>query len=373
MRMRRPESERSAMPFIPLLALLFAAACAPAAVVTQQPAQAERSWAARLDIQATPLPLNPADPSQTVVGRLRYMGGLQLTSSDPRFGGLSGLRWHDGQLLAVSDEGDFFRMTLEERDDRLVGVREVRMRRLTRLDGQPLSGKAESDAEALELEWNGPGCGPPSGPCAAIISFEGTNALWRYRLVDGLPEGAPTEVEQSTEWRRALPHNGGVEGMVGGWMVSEQLREPDGRAIGRLTEWLTRSNGCSQEPCPGPSSRPGPPREVTMSLPVSDGFSPTDADRPDVSPDAPIIVLQRRYTPEAGNAARVVRFRPGPEHAQQPVREIVEFETLAELLPPLTLDNFEGLAARGSFIYIVSDDNFSPTQRTLLLKFQVME
>jgi hypothetical protein len=370
MRMRRPESERSSMPFIPLLALLFAAACAPAAVVTQQPAEAEPSWAAAIDVQATPLPLNPRDPAQAVVGRLRYMGGLHLTSSDPRFGGLSGLRWQDGQLLAVSDEGDFFRMTLEEEDERLVGVRDVRMRRLTRPDGQPLSGKAESDAEALELEWSGPGCGPPAGPCAAIISFEGTNALWRYRLVDGLPEGEPAEVDQSTEWRRALPHNGGVEGMAGGWMVSEQLREPDGRAIGRLTEGLTH-NGCSLEPCPGPPLSPGPSREVTMSLPVSDDFSPTDADR--LSDQGAIIVLQRRYTPETGNAARVVRFRPGPDHAQQPVREIVGFETLAELLPPLTLDNFEGLAARGRFIYIVSDNNFSPTQRTLLLKFQVID
>ena len=110
-----------------------------------------------------------------------------------------------------------------------------------------------------------------------------------------------------------------------------------------------------------------------MSLPVSDDFSPTDADRPDVSSGAPIIVLQRRYSPEAGNAARVVRFRPGPDPAQQPVREIVGFETLAELLPPLTLDNFEGLAAHARFIYIVSDNNFSPTQRTLLLKFEVVD
>jgi hypothetical protein len=355
------------MPFIPLLSLLIAAACAPAAVVTQQPAEAESSWAARVDVQATPLPLNPADPSQTVVGRLRYMGGLQLTSSDPRFGGLSGLRWHQGQLLAVSDEGDFFRMTLEERDERLVGVRDMRMRRLTRPDGEPLSGKAESDAEALELEWSGPGCGPPSGPCAAIISFEGTNALWRYRLVDGLPEGAPTEVDQSTEWRRALPHNGGVEGMAGGWMVSEQLREPDGRATGRLTEWYFEGGGVCYDGCLV-ALGPVRARETPMHLPVSDGFSPTDADRPDVSPDAPIIVLQRRYSPEAGNAARIVRFRRGPDH------DIAGLATLAELLPPLTLDNFEGLAAGAPrFIYIVSDNNFSPTQRTLLLKFEVID
>jgi hypothetical protein len=360
------------MPFIPLLALLLAAACAPAVVVTQE--QAEGSWAASVTVQAAPVPLNPADPTQTVVGRLRYMGGLHLTSPDPRFGGLSGLRWWDGQLLAVSDEGDFFRMTLEERDDRLVGVRHVRMRRLTRPDGQPLSGKAESDAEALELEWSREGCSAsvlcPSG---AVVSFEGTNALWRYRLVDGLPEGAPAEVDQSTEWRRALPHNGGVEGMAAGWMVSEQLREPDGSASGRRTEWISIPAGRCFDCGPHVPRRWGPARarETPMNLPVSDGFAPTDADRPKAS--ASIIVLQRRYSPGAGNAARIVRFHLVVEY-MHPAPEITGAETLAELLPPLTLDNFEGLAAgAGSFIYIVSDNNFSPTQRTLLLKFEVIE
>ncbi|HEV3050576.1 MAG TPA: esterase-like activity of phytase family protein [Longimicrobium sp.] len=366
--MRRPESKRSSMRFSPFLALLFAAACTPVAVVTQQPAEAESSWAARLDIQATPLPLNPQDPSQTVVGRLRYMGGVQLTSSDPRFGGLSGLRWYDGQLLAVSDEGDFFRMTLEEQDERLVGVREVRMRRLTGPDGQPLSGKAESDAEALELEWDGRWClgSDPCQPSHAIVSFEGTNALWKYRLSNGLPDGAPTGVPQSTAWRRALPQNGGVEGMAGGWMVSEQLREPDGSASGRLTEWIRFPSGfCSHCDTPMPLGDPIDSREMPMNLPVSDGFAPTDA----ANSSGAIIVLQRRYSPEAGNAARVVRFRPEPGSG-----EITGLETLAEFLPPLTLDNFEGLAAGGGrFIYIVSDNNFSPTQRTLLLKFQVID
>ena len=46
------------------------------------------------------------------------------------------------------------------------------------------------------------------------------------------------------------------------------------------------------------------------------------------------------------------------------------------LLPPLSVDNFEGLAVREeggrTFLYIVSDDNFSGSQRTLLMKFEVL-
>jgi hypothetical protein len=112
-----------------------------------------------------------------------------------------------------------------------------------------------------------------------------------------------------------------------------------------------------------------------MDLPVSDGFSPTDADVGLFRADHPFVVLQRRYTPETGVAARIVRFRPGAADGR-PRREVLGLETLADLLPPLSVDNMEGLAYRdagGSFVYLISDDNFSPTQRTLLLKFEIVD
>ena len=361
------------MPFILLLVLLLASACAPRPVVAPEAG----SWAAAVDVRAAPVPLNPADPAQTTVGRLRYMGGLHLTSPDPRFGGLSGLRWHDGQLYAVSDEGDFFRLTLEEHDERLVGVREARMQRLTRLDGTLLSGKAESDVEALELAFDPAACALPPGPChpvAMVVAFEGVNALWSYPLVDGLPRGAPTELAWAAEWRRALPHNGGVESIAGTWLLAEPLREPDGRASGRLNQPVGGGSGCTH--CPGPVRDVGGTQPVPMNLPVSDAFDPTDADQAELLPGRPVIVLQRRYSPAAGNAARIVWFRPEAEHSSSSAGGLAGLELLAELLPPLTLDNFEGLAARadgGRFIYVVSDNNFSATQRTLLLKFQVID
>lgn len=342
------------MRFILILAPFLAAACAPAATVVEQAVGGAESIA----VTAAPVALNPGDPAQAVVGRLRYLGGLHLTSPDRRFGGLSGLRWHEGRLFAISDQGDFFRLTLEERSERLVGVRDVRIRRLARPDGTPLQAKEESDAEALELHWDGPGCPPRPAACppsAAVIAFEGSNALWRYRLVDGMPESAPEELDWSAEWRRGLPHNGGVEAMADGWLLAEQLREPDGRASGRLIE--------------------GGGREVQLNLSVSDDFAPTDADRADALPGRPIFVLQRRYSPEAGNATRIVWFRE-TSASSGPDREVAGLETLAEILPPLTVDNFEGLAFRGTggrYLYIISDDNFSPTQRTLLLKFQIID
>ena len=50
--------------------------------------------------------------------------------------------------------------------------------------------------------------------------------------------------------------------------------------------------------------------------------------------------------------------------------------TLAELSLPLSVDNFEALAVRpdgagGWHLFLLSDDNFNPLQRTLLLQFQL--
>ena len=75
---------------------------------------------------------------------------------------------------------------------------------------------------------------------------------------------------------------------------------------------------------------------------------------------------------ERGHHCRVVApaaIRAGGEMAG---------EELAEWSPPLTSDNFEGIAVRRNdsgetLIYIVSDDNFSPLQRTLLLMFALAE
>ncbi|HEX9880418.1 MAG TPA: hypothetical protein VGB25_09515, partial [Candidatus Binatia bacterium] len=73
----------------------------------------------------------------------------------------------------------------------------------------------------------------------------------------------------------------------------------------------------------------------------------------------------------------VVRLRriPGPDlkaGARLRGKEILL------LAPPLEVDNFEGAAVhrdpeKGTFIYLVSDDNYSPLQRTLLLQFRLIE
>lgn len=88
---------------------------------------------------------------------------------------------------------------------------------------------------------------------------------------------------------------------------------------------------------------------------------PTGAD---CAGDGTCYILFRSYSPDRGNAAAILAL--GPDN---------ETKTLAALLPPLTLDNFEGIAVREeqgrTYLYIVSDNNFSSRQRTLMMKFEV--
>jgi hypothetical protein len=97
------------------------------------------------------------------------------------------------------------------------------------------------------------------------------------------------------------------------------------------------------------------------------GFRPTGATR---LPDGDILVVERQHLLLAGVSVRLMRvaaadIRPGAH---------LEGREIARWGPPLTVDNFEGVAARRgpggeTLIYLLSDDNFHPLQRTLLVMF----
>ena len=80
-------------------------------------------------------------------------------------------------------------------------------------------------------------------------------------------------------------------------------------------------------------------------------------------------MLERRYVPFGILSARLTMIdgktvKPG---AKLTGRELLKIEQ------PLVTENFEALAvqetAKGTMIYLVSDDNYSPFQQTLLLQF----
>ena len=89
-------------------------------------------------------------------------------------------------------------------------------------------------------------------------------------------------------------------------------------------------------------------------------------------PNCDIAVVERSFSVVSGLKIRVTRVRT----AEIQATKLISPEELAYLSYPLSVDNFEGIAARVSkngktLIYLVSDDNFNSEQRPLLVMFEL--
>jgi hypothetical protein len=260
----------------------------------------------------------------------RFAGGLSLTSADTsRLHGLSDIAVDaNGGFIAVTDEGDLVRgrVTLNERGE-IAGVADVRLRALVDIDGRPLSGdKARGDAEGLALFRNGD----------LMVSFEGRDDILLYSAAGGPPRAVPRPDSD-------FPSNDGMEALS-----LDPDSGPDAYLVGRedtRQTWTCRlSGGCA-------------PRFVVPAH----GRGKLTSARP--LPGGGWVFLLRDFTPLAGNTIWVVitdgRGRQIDVH---------------EIKRPDTVDNFEGVAPVPQQdgrvrLYLVSDDNFSPGQRTLLMAF----
>ena len=296
-----------------------------------------------LPLSAVAVPLDAQDPARQDVGRLRYCGGLVLRSANPAFGGLSGLRaGPGGRLLAISDTGNWVTFTTVERGGRLVGVNAGTIAPLLDQNGAPPSSKTAADAESVE--WD-----PATGD--AIVSFEQDHRRQVYRGIDPADSasfGHPAVAVLRDPATAAWPANGGGEAIARLADGSLAIFEEEGQDAQGFASVLTIGpQGTVQ-------SRYAPPR----------GFRPTDTFALDAHT---LLVLNRHFSPLDGLAAALTLVIIGPD---MPSREI------ARLAPPLAVDNMEGLAlvrdGARTYVYLVSDDNFSQLQRTLLLKFELL-
>lgn len=336
---------RLSRPTLSAAVILLAAAGVWAAQQGRRPAEA-----IPLAIEARAVALDPADPNRTQVGRLRYLGGLVLSSRQDRFGGLSGLRVDErGQFLAITDQADWVTFTTIEQGERLVGIRGGVIAPVLGANGLAAQGKSDGDAEALD--W------PVGGDLGAEVMFEQSHRLQRYAGVDPAEPATllqkPVEVLPFAEIQ-GWPANGGGEafadlGAAGRLVISEEARGAGG---GREALLLA----------PGSTHR--------FSFVSAPGYNPTDAVL--LAPPATMLVLSRRFVAGVVSADLVEVAVDPPPPASAPLVGT----PVARLAPPLTVDNMEGIALRRAggrtFIYLVSDDNFNPLQRTLLLKFELL-
>ena len=334
-----------------LVALLTAALII--AVMAGAGAQAPRAIEAPVSIEIRAQPLaafDIRDPSRRQFGLLEFRGGLVLSSPYREFGGISAIRVAaDGaRFIALSDKGRWLRGRIVYEGARPAGISDAEMAPVLGPDGQPLALRGWYDTEALAEDGG-----------TLYVGIERVHQIVRFNYgKDGLlARGQPIALPPAI---RSLPSNKGLEALVfvpkglplAGTLIAISERGLD--RTGNITGFLI-----------------GGPRPGTFTLRRTASFDVGDAA---LLPGGDLLVLERRFSWTGGLAVRIRRIALGEIKPNAQVEGAVVFE--ADL--GYELDNMEGLSVHRNgngetVLTLISDDNFSFIQRTLLLQFTLAE
>lgn len=314
-----------------------------------QPQPAERAPDAPVAIEVSARPIlsfEARDPSRVRFGALTYRGGMELTSSHPEFGGISSIRVAaDGaNFLAVTDKGRWLRGRIAYEGTRPAGITNAEMAPVLGPDGRTLSSRGWYDTEAMAEDGG-----------TVWLGIERVHRILRFDvgrqglLARGQPIATPPGMAR-------LPGNKGIECLA---VVPRNL--PLGGTLMAISErGLDADNNIKGFLIGGQA-----PGEFSVRR-IGD-FDITDCA---VTPTGELLVLERSFSRLRGVGMRIRRVALTEVRAGATVDGPVLFE--ADMA--FQIDNMEGLsvhrAADGKLVLtLISDDNFSFIQRTLLLQF----
>ena len=335
------------------------------------PPSVTRMQGETIALTVSAVPLQGMNPSRKAIGDLTFVAGFHLVSTNKRFGGLSDVDLlDDGRLLAITDQGDF--VWLDLADDGVTPTR-ARIAPLQNAAGEPLRGKQEGDAE--DLAYN---------DGLALVSFERDHRVLAFDIAgcSAAARGAPvTFGGYGGDFAAAFDRqnlkvdgNSGAEGLAitPDWFLFAGLETP--------------SKGASPLSARAIETAPEFDQAIGKGAPPVVGL--------DIIPDGDalrVFSLHRSTKPLATNMITLLetRFTRGFDLSQVPAHRMSQIESrkherlvparsvvLAQMNVLVTVDNFEGVAARQMpdgrvRLYVVSDDNFSGKQRTLLMIYDV--
>jgi len=332
-------SRRAALAVALLAALPLSASAQPIPRAPEAPV--------KIEVRARPISaFEPGNPTRTKFGALTFRGGLELTSSHPHFGGLSALRVEaDGtNFLSVSDKGHWLRGRIVYDGIRPAGIADAEMAPVLAHDGKPLAARGWYDTESMARDGG-----------IVWLGIERVNRIVRLDVGrDGLLARArqipvPAGIQH-------LPHNKGLECLEyvpAGLLLARTLIAISERGLdeaGNIKGFLIGHAG---------------PAEFSVKR-IGD-FDVSDCA---VTPNGDLLILERSFSRLAGVGMRIRRV---------PLTSIqsgatVDGPALIEADMNYQIDNMEGLSvhrdAGGALVLtLISDDNFSIIQRTLLLQF----
>lgn len=320
-----------------------------------KPAQPEHAVTApvAIEVNSRSIPdFEPRDRSRTRFGSLQYRSGLVLTSPHRGFGGLSGFRFLDDKgerFLALSDQGSWFTGAIRYAGGKMVGLDDVEAAPMLNAEGRPITEKRLwYDTESLARDGS-----------TVYVGLERVNQIIRFDFAKGGTR-ARGEVVPTPGAVRKLPYNKGLEALVfvpkgqplAGTLIamSEGGFDADGNLIGFLI---------------------GGPTPGQFSIRRTDQQFISDAV---LLPSGELLILERKFSWFTGID---IRIRSIPLKTIAP-GALVDGPVLFHADLGHEVDNMEGIDAHvtaegETVLTMVSDDNFSLLQRTLLLQFTLVD
>jgi hypothetical protein len=304
-----------------------------------------------IEVNARPIAsFDPRDRSHVRFGSLQYRSGLILTSPFRGFGGLSGLRLDakGERFISFSDKGSWFTGRIVYQGAEMTGLADVEAAPMMGADGKPITARGWFDSESIALDGS-----------FVYIGLERVNQVLRFDFSKGFTR-ALGEVVAMPPAVRKLPFNKGLEALVfvpkglplAGTLIamSERGLDPNGNLIAFLV---------------------GGPTPGQFSVRRTNNFDISDAT---LLPSGDLLVLERKFSLLTGVGIRIRRIvlsslAPGA---------VVDGSSIFDADLGQEIDNMEGIDSfvtpeGDTVLTLISDDNFSLIQRTLLLQFTLVE
>jgi hypothetical protein len=304
-----------------------------------------------IEVKARPLPsFDTSDHARLRFGSLEFRSGLVLTSPFPGFGGLSGWRLDakGERFISFSDKGTWFTGRILYHGREMTGLADVEAAPMLGPDGRPITTRGWFDSESIALDGS-----------LVYIGLERVNQVLRFDFSKGFTR-AHGEVFPMPPAVQKLPFNQGLEALVfvpkglplAGTLIAISERGLD--AEGNLIAFLVGG------PSPGQFSV-----RCTGKFDISDAVLLLSGE---------LLVLERKFSLLDGVGIRIRRIAL----ASLKPDAVVDGPAIFEADPGEEIDNMEGIDAHvtpegDTVLTMVSDDNFSLLQRTLLLQFKLVE
>ncbi|MFT4184760.1 MAG: esterase-like activity of phytase family protein [Rhizobium sp.] len=303
------------------------------------------------EIRAMAIPTFKPGSGETRFGALEFLGGLEFSSSNSLLGAISAIRLRPDQrqFISVLDTGHWLTGTIErDGEGRLKGIADARIEPMIDRDGRTDAGKGAMDAEGLALRDG-----------KVLVSYE-----QRHR-VDVYPDpGFETARPESSIPilipRKQLRSNRSLEAL----MIAPPSSPLSGATVIVAEDSLDEQGNMLAAILDGPL-------KGRFTVRHSDDFDASDGV---FLADGDLLLLERRFDFAHGIGTRIRRIAGGDIRPDA----VVDGKVIFQANSSDQIDNMEGIdafrAPDGTIhLILVSDDNHSILQRSLMLEFRLRD